>query len=84
MGGTKLERLLLPKNQYTQRKSMNFENSCSGELSKIGHHFNNKMILKLMLSRIVKNKKGAPKLVFSNEYFFWKDSDDFCYRKLTL
>jgi hypothetical protein len=46
---------------------MNFENSCSGELSKIGHHFNDKMILKLMLSRIVKNSKGAPKLVFSIE-----------------
>ena len=46
---------------------MNFENSCSGELSKIGHHFNDKMILKLMLSRIVKNRKCAPKLVFSIE-----------------
>ena len=46
---------------------MNFENSCSGELSKIGHHFNDKRILKLMLSRIVKNSKGAPKLVFSIE-----------------
>ena len=27
--GTKLERFL-PKNQHTQRKSMNFENGCSG------------------------------------------------------
>ena len=66
MGGTKLERFL-PKNQYTPRISMNFENSCSGELSKIGHNFSDKIILKLMSSRIVKNRKGAPKLVFSIE-----------------
>ena len=37
-GGTKFERFL-PKNQHTQRKLLNFENWCSGELSKIGHHF---------------------------------------------
>ena len=38
VGGTELERFL-PKNQHTQRKLLNFENWCSGELSKIGHHF---------------------------------------------
>ena len=37
-GVRKLVRFL-PKNQYTQRKLLNFENWCSGELSKIGHHF---------------------------------------------
>ena len=37
-GGTKLERLL-PKNQHTQRKLLNFENWVNGEVSKIGHHF---------------------------------------------
>ena len=42
-GGTKLDRFL-PKNQHTQRKLLNFENWCSGELSKIGHHFSNKLI----------------------------------------
>ena len=30
-GGTKLERFL-PKNQHTQRKLLNFENWCGGEL----------------------------------------------------
>ena len=35
---TKLDRFL-PKNQHTQRKFMNFENWCNGELSKLGHHF---------------------------------------------
>ena len=43
--GTKLE-IFLPKNQLTQRKLLNFENWFNGELSKIGHHFSNKVILK--------------------------------------
>ena len=38
VGDTKLERFL-PKNQHTQRKWLNLENLCSGELSNIGHHF---------------------------------------------
>ena len=42
-GGTKLERFL-PKNQYTQRKLLNFENWVNGEVSKVEHHFSNKMI----------------------------------------
>ena len=37
MEGTKLERFL-PKNQHTQRKSLNFENWCNGDVSKIEHH----------------------------------------------
>ena len=57
----------LLKNQHTQRKLLNFENWCNDELSKIGHHFSNKMIFKLMLSKNVNNKKCAPKLVFFNE-----------------
>ena len=32
-GGKKLERIL-PKNQHTQRKLLNFENWCNGEVSK--------------------------------------------------
>jgi hypothetical protein len=65
-GGTKVERFL-PNNQNTKRKLLNFENWYSGELSKIGHHFSNKVIQKLMLSKNVKNKKCAPKLVLFNE-----------------
>ena len=41
-GATKLERFL-PKNQLTQRKWLNFEFWINGELSKIGHHFSNKI-----------------------------------------
>ena len=44
--GTKLERCLL-KNQHTQRKLLNFENWCNGEMSKIGYHFRNLSDLKI-------------------------------------
>ena len=47
---SKLERFL-QKNQYTQRKLLNFEFWINGELSKIGHHFSNKKFRK-MCSRI--------------------------------
>ena len=56
---------------------MNFENWCNGELSKIGHHFSNKVILKMMLSKNINNKKCAPELVFFNEKKIEKDSDDY-------
>jgi hypothetical protein len=69
-GGTKLERFL-PKNQRTQRKFLNFENWFNGELSKIGLHFSNKVILKTDV-----NKKCAPELVFFNKKNE-KDLDDF-------
>ena len=59
--------LIAKPNQHTQRKSLNFENWCSGNLSKIGHHFINKEILKLTLSKNVNNKKCADKLAFFNE-----------------
>ena len=42
-GGTKLERFL-PKNRHTQMKLLNFENWYSGELSKIRHHFSDKVV----------------------------------------
>ena len=42
MGDTKLERFL-PKNQHAQRKLLNFEFWINCELSKIGHHFSNKI-----------------------------------------
>ena len=66
MGDTKLERFLR-KSQHTQRKLLNFEFWTNGELSKKGHHFSNKKISKLILSKNVNNKKCAPKLVFFNE-----------------
>ena len=42
-GGYKI-RKILHKNQQTQRKLLNFEFWINGELSKIGHHFSNKVI----------------------------------------
>ena len=63
--GTKLE-MFLHKNQHTRRKLLNFEFWINnGEVSKIGHHFSNKKIQKLILSKNVNNKKCALKLVFS-------------------
>ena len=42
-GDTKLE-IFLPKNQHNQRKLVYFEDWRSGEPSKIGHYFSNKVI----------------------------------------
>ena len=77
-GDTKLERFLL-ENQHTQRKSLNFENWCSDELSYIGHHFSNKV----MSSKNIINKKCAAKLLFFNKKNE-KYSNDFLNRKLSL
>ena len=72
VGDTKLERFL-QKNQHTQRKLLNFEFWINGELSKIGHHFSNKVARKLIFSKNVNNKKCYPKLVFFNEKRIEKD-----------
>ena len=75
-GGTKLDRFL-HKNPHTQRKLLNFEFWIDGELSNIGHHFSNKVIQKLILSKNVNNKKCDSKLVFFHEKKIEKDSDNF-------
>ena len=77
LGGTKLERFLL-KNQHTSRKLLNFENWCSGELWKIGHHFRKQSYLKMSITKnVLLNWYSSMK---KNE----KDLDDFWHRKLTL
>ena len=45
------------KNQNTQRKFVNFENWCNGELSKIEYNFSNNVILNMRLSKNVNDKK---------------------------
>ena len=45
--------------------------------AKIFRNFRNKSCSILMLHKINKNKKCAPKLIFFNKFFFQKDSDDF-------
>ena len=40
-------RKILPKNQHTQRKLLNFENWVNGEVLKIGHHFSKESDLKI-------------------------------------
>ena len=53
-------------------------------MSKINIILENKVFLKLMLSKNVNNKICAPKLILFNENFFWKDSDNFWRKKFTL
>ena len=60
----------------TQNKLLNFENWCSGELSKIGHRFSNKSYLKLLLSKNITNKKCVLNW-YSLQKKIEKDSDDF-------
>ena len=47
-GDIKLERFLL-KNQHIYRKGLNFENWCSGKLTKIGHRFRKQSDLKIRI-----------------------------------
>ena len=58
-------------------KLPNFGSSPSDSSSKIGRHFSNKMVLKLKSAKNAFYIKGALKLIFFNEIFFQKDSDDF-------
>ena len=53
----------------SQMKLPNFE-SPSGDRSKIGRHFNDKVVLKLKSAKNAFYKKGAPKLIFFNGIFF--------------
>ena len=55
-GYIKLDRFL-HQNQHTQRKLLNFEFWFNVDLSKIGHHFSNKVIYKLIITKDVNNKK---------------------------
>ena len=59
-------------------KLPNFGSPSSDSSSKIGRHFSNsKMVLKLKSAKNAFYKKGVLKLIFFNENFFQKDSDDF-------
>jgi hypothetical protein len=74
-GGTKLERFL-HKNPHTQRKLLNFEFWINGELSKIGHHFSNKKIQNMILSKMSITKHVLLISYSSTKKKFEKDSDD--------
>ena len=56
-GGKKIERVL-PKNQHTQRKLLNFENWVNGEVSKSA---------KILLSKSIFYVKNHPNL---SQFFF--------------
>ena len=48
-------------------KLPNFVSPSADSSSKIGRHFNNKVVLKLKLAKNAFYKKGASKLIFFNE-----------------
>ena len=66
-----------PRINCSQMKLPNFGAPSSDGSSKIGRHFSNKAVLKLKSEKNAFYKKGAPKLIFFDEFFFRKDSDDF-------
>ena len=53
-------------------KLPNFVSPSADSSSKIGRHFSNKAVLKLKLAKNAFYKKGAPKLIFFNEFLFRK------------
>ena len=50
-------------------KLPNFGSPSGDSSSKIGHHFSNKVVLKLKSAKNAVYKKGAPKLIFFNDFF---------------
>ena len=66
-----------PRINCSQIKLPNFGSPSGDSTSKIGHYVSNKVVLKLKSAKNAFYKKGAPKLIFFNENFFQKDSDDF-------
>ena len=75
-GGYKIRKIFAKESTYPM-KLLNFEFWINGELSKIGHHFGQKVIYKSILSKNVSNEKCAPILVFFNEKKIEKYLDDF-------
>ena len=66
--GTK-EQGFWPRINCSQMKLPNFGSPSGGSSSKIGRHFSNKAVLKLKLVKNAFYKKGAPKLIFFNDFF---------------
>ena len=66
-----------PRINCCQMKLPNFWSPSGDSLSKIGRHFDNKVVLKLKSAKNAFYKKGALKLIFFNEKYFQKDSNDF-------
>ena len=58
-----------PRIKCSQMKLPNFGFSSGDSLSKIGRHFSNKVVLELKSAKNAFYKKGAPKLIFLNEFF---------------
>ena len=66
-----------PRINCNQMKLPKLGSPSGDSSSKIDRHFSNKVVLKLKSAKNAFYKKGALKLIFFNEIFFKKDSDDF-------
>ena len=66
-----------PRINCSRMKLPNCGSPSSDSSSKIGRHFSDIVVLKLKAAKNAFYKKGLPKLIFQNETFFQKDSDDF-------
>ena len=58
-----------PRINCSQMKLTNVGSPSSDSSSKIGHHFSNKVVLKLQAEKIFFLQKGKPKLIFFNDFF---------------
>ena len=61
-----------PRINCSQMKLPNFESPSGDRSSKIGRHFNDKVVLKLKSAKNAFYKKGVPKLISSMKIFFRK------------
>ena len=66
-----------PRINCSQMKLPHFGPPSGDSSSKIGRPFSNKVVLKLKSAKNAFYKKGGTKLIFFNENFFQKNSDDF-------
>ena len=61
-----------PRINCSQMKLPNFGSPSSDGSLKIGRHFSNKVVSKLKSAKNAFYKKGAPKLIFFDEFFVRK------------
>ena len=59
-----------PRTNCSQIKLLNFGPPSGDSSSKIGRHFSNKVVFKLKSAKNAFYQKGAPKLIFCNDFFF--------------
>ena len=67
--GTRHRQGFWPRINCSQMQLTNFGSPSSDSLSKIGRHFGNKVVKNLKSAKNAFYKKGAPELIFFNDFF---------------